>query len=120
MEVDSPPVTQVVVLDFASYLFHEWILAPATISLPLLALSHPLEFGFGVVVELKMRDAQWRRFFNHCLPVCPRWPFWSLCRVMSRLQSPLFVATASLECIFYKAFFLVALATGLRASQLHT
>lgn len=40
-------------------------------------------------------------------------------RILSMLQSPLFGVTVSLECIFYKALFLVALAIGLRASQLH-
>lgn len=58
LEVGSPPISQAMMLDFALSLFHQWKLAPATISSRPLVLSHPLKFGFGVVVDPMMRDAQ--------------------------------------------------------------
>lgn len=106
----SPPTSEEVVLDFASFLFHKKGLASATISVPMLALKGPLLYSFKIVAA---------GFFNRCLPAHPQLPFLVMCRVLTRLQSPVFGKTASLECLFYKSLLFLALATGLIASHLH-
>lgn len=78
-----------------------------------LGLAGPLRVRFGFIVGPEMLGVRRWGFFHR-----PQLPFWSLLWVLAGLPSPLFGLNASLKCLFYKALFLVALASGSRASQL--
>lgn len=110
MSADSPVMLQAVVIDLASFLFHRKALAPATTSSHLSALKDPLLYGFGIVADYRALELTAACSSSAALFVAAK--------VIAKLQSPSFGASTSLECLFSKALLFVALAKGLRASQL--
>ena len=116
------PVTSVslpIIFDFLSYMFHARNRAPQTISTYAAALADPLWFGFHLDVRSRVWDLMKRSFFIHRPP--PRRPtiFWSLSKVLASLEGPTYAVAPDLHHRLRKALFLVAMASGLRSSQLH-
>ena len=112
-------VSQDVVLRFLSYLFHERNYSVATINTHIAALKDPLWYGFQVVLDPRVLDLLRRSFFLQRPPSKTSRPFWSLSKVLNSLSPPEFPSNPSKILLLHKAVFLLALATGLRASQLH-
>ena len=116
------PVTSVslpIIFDFLSYMFHARNRAPQTISTYAAALADPLWFGFHLDVRSRVWDLMKRSYFIHRPP--PRRPtiFWSLSKVLASLEGPTYAVAPDLHHRLRKALFLVAMASGLRSSQLH-
>ena len=111
----STSLSSSLVLDFLSFLFHQKGLSPASISVHWAALSDPLKFGFNISVDARSLELLRRGFFLRRPPVRRQANSWSLQAVLDSLP-----ATApSAEQAFEKALFLLAMASGLRSSQLH-
>ena len=112
---DPPVLSQAVVLDFLSWLFYDRRLSSRSVVCHWSALSDPLRVGCGLVVDDRL-VSQLRRGFFHLRPPPRRpAPAWSLQRVLDYLAS----LPPSPESSFRRALFLVAMASGLRVSQLH-
>ena len=108
-----------VVLDFLSYMFHSRRRAAPTISTYAAALADPLWFGFSLDIRSRAWDLLKRGLFLQRPPSRPPRIFWSLSKVLDHLQEPRFSEDPSPLLLLQKALFLVAMASGLRASQLH-
>lgn len=107
------------VLEFLSSLFHTRRRAAPTISTYAAALADPLWLGFRLDIRGREWDLMRRGFFLQRPPPRPRRIFWSLAKVLALLQAPEFTQAPDLHHLLQKALFLVAMASGLRASQLH-
>ena len=116
------PVTTIsvpVVLEFLSYMFHSRRRAAPTISTYAAALADPLWFGFHLDIRSRAWDLLKRGFFLQRPPNRRSRIFWSLSKVLDFLQGPRFTADPEPLHLMQKALFLIAMASGLRASQLH-
>ena len=112
-------ITPQVLLDFASYVFRSGDgVSSATVNNAMVAVRDPVKFGFGVEVDPRKWELLKASFFLQRPSKVPSPPSWSLPRVLEFLQSARFGATASPTDLLLRALFLVALATGLRVSQL--
>ena len=112
-------ITSQVLLDFASYLFRAGDnVSAATVNNAMVAIHDPMLFGFGLVVDPRQWELLKASFFLQRPSKIPSPPAWSLPRVLDFLQSARFGSAASRSDLFRRALFLVALATGLRVSQL--
>ena len=117
-EQDISKVSDSTVLDFFHYLFHGKGLAVGTIATYRAAIAEPLRRAFGVLLDDKDVAAQIKGFFiAKPAPQRPS-PSWSLDRVLDFLRSIFPSSSTPTSDLFEKALFLVALASGLRASQL--
>ena len=112
-------VSEAVVYDFLSGLFHARGRAASTITTYLAGLADPLLFGFGLSVRGRVLDLMRRSFHLRRPPPRPRLVRWSLRRVLDHLRGPGFGVDASPRRLLQKTLFLVAMASGLRVSQLH-
>ena len=108
-----------VVLDFLSTMFHTRRRAASTVNTYAAALADPLWLGFHLNIRGRMWDLMKRSFFLQRPLPRPRRIFWSLEKVLTFLQGPAFTQGPDLDHRLRKALFLVAMASGLRASQLH-
>ena len=114
-----PAITPQVMLDFASYVFRSGNgVSTATVTNAMVAVRDPVKFGFGVVVDPRKWELLKASFFLQRPSRVPSPPAWSLPRVLDFLQSARFGPAATPNDLFLRALFLVALATGLRVSQL--
>ena len=104
------------VLRFASWLFHVRGLTSDTVNTHVCALKLPLRVGLNIVVDQDMLDLMKRGFFRVRPRVRRSIPSWPLKEVLVWLEDPKFVEEE--YRIFEKAVFLLALASGLRVSQL--
>ena len=107
------------VLDFLSYMFHSRQRAPPTISTYAAALADPLWYGFRLDIRGRTWDLMKRGCFLQRPPSRRPRIFWSLSKVLDLLRSPAFSVEPDPLHLLKKALFLVAMASGLRASQLH-
>lgn len=112
-------LSQDVVLQFFCHLFRDKGRAIATINTHVAALKDPLWYGFGVSLDTRWLDLLRRSFFLQRPP--PRQPrlLWSLGKVLASLAPPHLAADPSPLWLFRRALFLLALASGLRASQIY-
>ena len=115
------PITSLstsVVLDFLSHMFHSRGRAARTVSTYVSALADPLRLGFGLVLDDRCLALMRRSFCLRRHP--PKRPplFWSLRKVLTFLRGPTFSAYVTPLDRLRKTLFLVALASGLRSSQL--
>ena len=117
--LDTPGVSQDTVFRFLRFLFHVRRRSVATINTHVAALRDPLRYSCGVFLDPRLLDLLRRSFFLQRPPSRRPRPFWSLSKVLSSLAPPVFPAAAPPRLLFRRALFLLALATGLRASQLH-
>ena len=116
------PVTTVslpVVWDFLSHVFHAKRRCAATVATYAAALADPLQFAFGIDVRGRVWDMMKRAFYNQRPPRRRPGVFWCLQKVLDLLQGPDFSTAPGPHQLLRKALFLVAMASGLRASQLH-
>ena len=112
---DPPAISQGVVLDFLSYLFHDLGLSSPTVASHWSAIAEPLRVACNLMINERILTQQRRGFFiQRPAPRRPP-PSWSLQRVLDSLSS----SPNSHESIFRRALFLTAMASGLRVSQLH-
>ncbi|KAG0721144.1 hypothetical protein GWK47_006512 [Chionoecetes opilio] len=111
-------VSESVVLDFLSFLAHDRGRSSATLSTHLAALADPLKYGWGLVLDRRSVTLLKRGLFLQNPPPHRPGPFWSLEKVLRFLQGDQFGSDAAGPRLLQKALFLVALATGFRASQL--
>ena len=111
-------VSESVVLDFLSFLAHDRGRSSATLSTHLAALADPLKYGWGLVLDRRSVTLLKRGLFHQNPPPRRPGPFWSLEKVLRFLQGDQFGSDAAGPRLLQKALFLVALATGFRASQL--
>ena len=112
-------ITSQVLLDFASYLFRSGDgVSASTVNNAMVAIHDPMLFGFGIEVDPRQWELLKASFFLQRPSRVPSPPAWSLPRVLDFLQSARFGSSASPGDLFRRALFLVALATGLRVSQL--
>ena len=109
---------QAVLLQFASYMFHDRKLSIPTITTHLAAIADPLKFAFNISVNSRFLDLLKSSFFLQRPPAKKSAPSWSLRKVLLLLASDVYSENASQEQIFRKAVFLVALASGFRISEL--
>ena len=108
-----------VVYDFLSYMFHSRRRSAPTISTYAAALADPLWWGFHLDIRSRVWTLLKKGYFLQRPPPRPSRVFWSLDKVLSRLQDPDFISSSDPLLRLKKALFLVAMASGLRASQLH-
>ena len=112
-------ITPQVLLDFASFLFHSSDrVSAATVNNAMVAIRDPMLFAFDLVVDPRQWELLKASFFLQRPPKNPSPPAWSLPRVLDFLRSARFGSAASRTDLFRRALFLIALATGLRVSQL--
>ena len=112
-------ITSRVLLDFASFLFRSGDnVSAATVNNAMVAIHDPMLFGFDLVVDPRQWELLKASFFLQRPSKIPSPPAWSLTRVLDFLQSDRFGSAASRSDLFRRALFLLALATGLRVSQL--
>ena len=116
------PITHLslpIIYDFLSYMFHARKRAPPTITTYAAALADPLWFGFHLNLRSRVWDLMKRGMFLHRPPLKRPTIFWSLSKVLKTLEGAAYTVTPDLHHLLRKALFLIALASGLRASQLH-
>ena len=106
------------VLEFASYLFHKKKLAISTISGHISAIADPLKFAFDISTDSRSLDLMKSSFFLQRPPARKPSPSWSIQKVLNLLSSDQYVNEVTTDNLLKKALFLVALASGLRVSQL--
>ena len=108
-----------VILEFLSYMFHNRRRAALTISTYAAALADPLWLGFQLDIRGRAWELMKRGFFMQRPPPRQQRIFLSLEKVLTSLEGPEFTQGPDLLHLLRKALFLVAMASGLRASQLH-
>ena len=104
---------------FCLIMFHSRRRAAPTISRYAAALADPLRFGFGIEIRNRVLDLMRRGFFIQRPSTRRPRVFWSLRKVLGYLRGPDFSLAPAPRQLLRKALFLVAMASGLRASQLH-
>ena len=105
-------------LEFASYLFHTRKLSISSISGHIAAVADPEKFAFGISPDARALELMKSSFFIQRPPPVKKSVQWSLHKVLAHLSSDEFTREPTVERSFQKAVFLVALASGLRVSQL--
>ena len=100
-------------------MFHTRRRAAPTVSTYAAALADPLWLGFHLDIRGRLWDLMKRGFFLQRPPPRQRFIFWSLSKVLTFLRSPEFTESPDVHHLLQRALFLVAMASGLRASQLH-
>ena len=111
-------VTQNTFLSFLAYIFKDRNRQPSTVASYRSALKLPLQWGFNIRVDTDT-DSLLSRAFRNVRPSVPA-PIkisWSLDKVLAYLVSESAV-NFSIKFIQHKAVFLLALASGARASEL--
>ena len=106
------------VYEFLSYMFHVRRRAAPTVATYAAALADPLSLGFNITIRGRVLDLLKRGHFHQRPPVKRPRIFWSLSMVLTLLRGPSFTNSTPRQNL-RKALFLVAMASGLRASQLH-
>ena len=117
-EMKYEKISAETVLEFASYLFHKRKLAISTISGHISAIADPLKFAFDIPTDSRSLDLMKSSFFLQRPPARKAPPSWSIQKVLDHLSSDQYTENASPDNLLKKALFLVALASGLRVSQL--
>ena len=110
--------TEALVLEFLSFLSHTKGRASSTIATHLAALADPLKFGWGLVLDPRSVQLLKRGLFHQNPPPREKSLFWSLEKVLRSLSSTRYQDEPSSLDLLKLALFLVALASGFRASQL--
>ncbi|MPC94512.1 hypothetical protein E2C01_089685 [Portunus trituberculatus] len=82
------------------------------------ALVDPLSLGFNITIRGRVLNLMKKGYFHQRPPVKRPRIFWSLSKVLTLLRGPPFTNPTPQQNL-RKALFLVAMASGLRASQLH-
>ena len=100
-------------------MFHTRRRAAPTITTYAAALADPLWLGFRLDLRGRLWDLMKRGFFLQRPPPRQRFIFWSLSKVLAFLRGPEFMNHPDLPHLLQRALFLVAMASGLRASQIH-
>ncbi|KAK3885786.1 hypothetical protein Pcinc_010021 [Petrolisthes cinctipes] len=112
-------ISQDVVLRFLCHLFHDKHRTLATIQTHESALKAPLFYGCNLTLDPRWSDWLHRSFFLQRPPRHRPRQFWSLSKVLNSLALPQFPVSPSKDQLFRKALILKALASGMKASQLH-
>ena len=112
-------LTRGTVFRFLSHMFHVRNRRGSTLRTYVASLDDPLRLAFNIQVRGRDLDLIFRGFFNQRPPRRPRRVFWSLQKVLDLLVSPRYLRRPSVAHLLRRALFLVAMASGLRASQLH-
>ena len=112
-------LTSRTVLEFLIFLQEEKSLAPRSVLTYRSALALPLSEGFGIDTSAKPFSLLARAQFLAKPPVPRIVPAWSLNKAFTKLSTKRFSSpSGSLEDLLLKTLFLVALASGNRASEL--
>ncbi|KAK3892713.1 hypothetical protein Pcinc_003505 [Petrolisthes cinctipes] len=112
-------ISQDVLLRFLCHLFHDKNRTLATIRTHGAAFKAPLFYGCNMTLDTHWLTWLHQSFFLQRPPCRQPRQFWSLAKVLDSLAPPQFPVSPSNEQLFRKALFLAALASGMRASQLH-
>ncbi|KAK3874273.1 hypothetical protein Pcinc_020774 [Petrolisthes cinctipes] len=112
-------ISQDVVLRFLCHLFHDKHRTLATIQTHESALKAPLFYDCNLTLDPRWSDWLHRSFFLQRPPRHRPRQFWSLSKVLNSLAPPQFPVSPSKDQLFRKALILKALASGMKASQLH-
>jgi len=118
LPAETPVITKQTVLEYLVYLRDERKLQPRTILTHRAALALPLSLSFDINTSDKEFSLLSKAQFLSCPPAQPRLPTWSLNKALESLSAPPFEQPSSIDQIFLKALFLVALASGNRVSEL--
>lgn len=103
--------------DYLSHLFHVHRRSLATVSTHSAALIDPLAYGCDIEIPKRARELIRKGFFRQRPTPRPTFPKWSLHKVLFSLTEE-FPVGPSPDQLLQKACFLLALASGLRVSQL--
>jgi hypothetical protein len=106
------------VLAFLNYCSRSLQLKPNTIMVYRNALTHPLQFGFGVNTGNTEFHLLARSQFIANPPVAKPPPSWSLTKVLNLLQSENYRRSKEEPALLQRALFLTALASANRVSEL--
>lgn len=116
MESNGKDLTASTILDFLSWLANVGNRAPATISAHYAALVDPLWFGADIRVDERVLRLLMKGIRANIIPGPRTSPKWSLHKVLASLSAV--ADDLSENTVLQRAIFLLALATGFRASQL--
>ena len=108
------------VLKFFLFQFKNFNLSSRTIACYRSALSEPMKVGFGIELQKAVFSRLLRSFFLSRPPRQFSEPAWNLDLVLDLLCTPPFKTNISMVNLTLKTIFLVALALGCRASELHS
>lgn len=100
-------------------MFHARKRAAPTISTYVVALAHPLWFAFHLDIRGRVWELMKKGFFLQHPPRRQPCIFLSLSKVLALLRGSEFTEMPDLHHRLQKVLFLVAMASGLRVSQLH-
>ena len=103
---------------FASFLFHKRKLSPSSVNVHLAAITDPLKFAFNISPDKRALELIRNSYFHQRPAKKTSIPKWNLQKVLDYLSQEKFMVNPSNLDKLHKAIFLVALATGLRISQL--
>lgn len=102
---------------FLSHLFHVHKRSLDTVSTHSAALIDPLAYGCNIEIPKRARELIRKGFFRQRPTPRPTFPKWSLHRILFSLTEE-FPVNLSPDQLLLKTCFLLALASGLRVSQL--
>ena len=108
------------ILKFFLFQFKNFNLSSRTIACYRSALSEPMKVGFGIELQKAVFSRLLRSFFLSRPPRQFSEPAWNLDLVLDLLCTPPFKTNISMVNLTLKTIFLVALALGCRASELHS
>ena len=103
---------------FASYLFHKRKLSIASIKGHLSAVADPLSFAFGIICNNRSIELLKASFFLQRPDKKKGSPSWSLDKVLNMLSQDKYVIEPTPINSLHRALFLIALASGMRVSEL--
>lgn len=110
-------VSESTFFEYLSHLFHVRRRTLPTVATHSAALIDPLSYGCSVEISRRARELIRKGFFHQRPTPRPTFPKWSLHRVLITLTDE-FPLAPSPELLMQKACFLLALASGLRVSQI--
>jgi len=106
------------VLQFLIYLVNQENLSVKSLPVYRSSLDLPLKYGFSISTKSREFNLLSRSQFISNPPLKVATPEWELDKVLNLLEQPRFIVNISDEDLMLKTLFLVALATGNRASEL--
>jgi len=118
LPTNIPDISKQNILEFLLFLQDERKLKPRTILVYRAALALPLVLAYNIDTSDKEFSLLAKAQFLSQPPTTPKLPSWSLNRALETLSNHPFKPPTSLENLFLKTIFLVALASGNRVSEL--